>query len=146
MVHPLGSTRSAGGVLREALGCGYAALALTFGEGAFVAQIPNDLEDRLRVSSLPAAPRGTVETMFSSMNGATLTTWGCEGPPEEKPEWFRIPRKMHWVGGLYKPGTDPAEAFRPFNLLSDFDGIAYLPHVSADEIPPDRPLVPARKH
>jgi len=52
---------------------------------------------------------------------------------------------MHWVGGLYTPGTPVSAAFRSFDLLHDFDAIIYLPKVSADEIPLDRPLIPARQ-
>jgi erythromycin esterase len=143
VVHPSGSTRTAGGLLRDVLGCEYAAIALTFGQGAFVAQIPNDVEDRLAISTLPPAPRGTIESLFSGRPEGALVTWQCQ--IDASPDWFRIPHRMHWVGGLYKPGTNPNKAFRQFTLLSDFDGIAYLPVVTADEIPTDRPRVPARK-
>ena len=52
---------------------------------------------------------------------------------------------MHWVGGLYAPGTAPSDAFRPYNILRDFDGIIYVGKVTADEVPSDRPNVPARR-
>jgi hypothetical protein len=52
---------------------------------------------------------------------------------------------MHWVGGLYTPGTFPGDAFRPYYALHDFDGIAYVGNVSADEVPTDMPKIPARK-
>jgi hypothetical protein len=29
--------------------------------------------------------------------------------------------------------------------LQDFDGIVFLPRVTAEDIPTDRPLIPARK-
>ncbi|HSA93834.1 MAG TPA: erythromycin esterase family protein [Terriglobales bacterium] len=143
VVHPSGSTATAGGLLRDVLGCGYSAIAVTFGQGGFVAQIPNDAEDRLAVSTLPPAPKGAIEALFSRRPEAALAAWGCQ--PQQLPEWFAIPRRMHWVGGLFKPGTDAAEAFRPFMLASDFDGVAYLPTVTPDPIPGDRPLIPARK-
>jgi erythromycin esterase len=143
VVHPSGSTRTAGGLLRDVLGCEYAAIALTFGQGAFVAQIPNDVQDRLATSNLPPAPKGTVESLFAGRTDGALVTWQCQ--VKSSPDWFNIPHRMHWIGGLYKPGTNPTEAFRPFMLLSDFDGVAYLPAVTADELPNDRPLVPARK-
>jgi erythromycin esterase len=146
VVHPKDSTRSAGGVLRDVLGCGYFAVAATFGQGAFVAQIPNDREDRLAISTLPAAPVGSIEDLFAkSGDRARLTIWGCEAQSTETPDWFAIPRKMHWVGGLYSPGTNPAAAFRPFTMVTDFDGIVYLPRVTAEDIPTDRPLIPRRK-
>lgn len=93
VAHPKGSTGSAGALLRDVLGCGYAAIALTFGEGAFVAQIPNDREDRLAVSSLPPAPPGSLEEMLGrSGQHRKLVTWGCERRADT-PEWFNIPRK-----------------------------------------------------
>lgn len=145
VAHPKGSTGSAGALLRDVLGCAYAAIALTFGEGAFVAQIPNDREDRLAVSSLPPAPPGSLEEMLGQAGQhRKLVTWGCERQ-EDTPEWFNIPRKMFWVGGLYDPGTNPREALRPFAVLEDFDGVVYLPKVTAEEVPRDRPRVPARK-
>lgn len=145
VAHPKGSTSSAGGLLRDVLGCGYTAFALTFGEGAFVAQIPNDVEDRLAISSLPSAPLGSLEDMLArSGQHRKLVAWGCE-QAEKVPEFLNIPRKMHWVGGLYKPGTNAREALRPFALVDDFDGVVYVPTVTAEDIPVDRPLVPARK-
>jgi hypothetical protein len=73
-----------------------------------------------------------------------LVTWGCE-QAKQVPQWFNIPRKMHWVGGLYQPGTNAMEALRPFAVPDDFDGVVYLPKVTAEDVPVDRPLVPARK-
>jgi hypothetical protein len=52
---------------------------------------------------------------------------------------------MHWIGGLYTPGSLSSAAFRNFDLLRDFDGVVYLPRVTAEDIPTERPLIPARK-
>ncbi|MGH9580448.1 MAG: erythromycin esterase family protein [Terriglobales bacterium] len=146
VVHPPGTTRTSGALLRDVLGCGYGALAVTFGEGAFVAQIPNDLEDRLAVSELPHSPEESVEGVLSQVHpDSTLVTWKCKTEMSELPEWFRQPHPMHWVGGLWKPGSASSEAFRPYTLLQDFDGIVYLRRVTADDMFSDRPLVPARK-
>ncbi|MGH9948647.1 MAG: erythromycin esterase family protein [Pyrinomonadaceae bacterium] len=151
VVHPPKSDRTTGAVLRNALGCEYAALAVTFGEGAFVAQIPNDLEDRLAVSTLPPASDGSIESVLrESRSDGTLANWPCVTPTSDTdiravPEWLKIARPMHWIGGLYKPDSMISEAFRNFNLLQDFDGIIYLPRVTAEDIPADRPLIPARK-
>jgi erythromycin esterase len=146
VAHPARSTRTAGGLLRDILGCDYGAIGVTFGQGSFVAQIPNDQEDRLAVSMLPSATNGSIEAILAQLRPeASLITWQCPTDASKIPEWLRIPRRMHWVGGLYKPGTNPAEASRPFNLVTDFDGVVYLPRVTADEIPSDRPLIPARK-
>ncbi len=146
VVHPEMSN-TAGGVLRQVLGCQYRALALTFGQGEFVAQIPNDLEDRLAVSSLPEAKKGSVENLAQpKAPDAFLRIWECPIEDSAIPEWLRLPRPVHWVGGLWKPGSDPSEAYRPFVLPKDFDGIVYFSKVTAEDMPTDRPLVPARKH
>jgi erythromycin esterase len=134
-----------GSWLRASLGCRYGAVALTFGRGAFVAQIPDDLEDDLAISTLPEAPIESIEGVLGTLHEAgTLATWPCETGAAGPPEWLQGPQSMHWVGALFQPGTDPSEALRPFRLVEDFDGIAFLSVVTADEIPRDRPLVPAR--
>lgn len=154
VAHPPKSERTAGALLRSALGCEYAALATTFNEGAFVAQIPNDPEDRLAVSALPPAPDESIESVLRELRSdGTLAGWACAPAPMGKttirdvPEWLGSAHPMHWIGGLYKPdGTIyAATAFRSFNLLQDFDGIIYLPRVTAEDIPADRPLIPPRK-
>ena len=138
------SGRPMGAWLRSALGCGYAAVALSFDSGAFVAQLPNDLEDRLVIDTLPRAPDETIEGVLrASRSGPLLAAWACS-ERETAPDWLRRPQRMHWVGGLYTPGTDPSEAFRPFRLVDDFDGVVFFPRVTADEAPRDRPLVPGR--
>lgn len=147
VVHPPGATRTrSGSLLRDVLGCSYGALAVTFGEGAFVAQIPNDEEDRLAVSELPHSPEESVDGVLSQIQSdSALVTWPCKVELTELPEWLRQPHPMHWVGALWKPGTPSSEAFRPFSLVQDFDGIVYLRHVTAEDMFSDRPLVPARK-
>jgi erythromycin esterase len=156
VAHPPGSERTSGALLKAVLGCDYRALALTFGEGSFVAQIPNDLEDRLAFSTLPWAPAESIESVLSDLHSeGALAMWPCassspgsSSPLERtasKPAWLRAPRPMHWVGGLFTPGSLPSTAFRSFDLLSDFDGVLFLPLVTADELPRDRPLIPARK-
>jgi erythromycin esterase-like protein len=150
VVHPPGSNRTTGRLLRNALGCEYAALAVTFGEGAFVAQIPNDLEDRLAVSTLAPAPDESIESVLRELySDGMLATWTCvtreNGIATSVPEWLRRAHFIHWIGGLYKPGSVSSAAFRNFDLLQDSDGILFLPRVTAEDIPIDRPLIPARK-
>jgi erythromycin esterase len=152
VTHPPGSNRTTGALLRGTLGCEYVGVAVTFGEGAFVAQIPNDLEDRLAVSVLPPAPDESIESVLSELNsGGALATWPCLTTRSSgidigsMPEWLRKAHLMRWVGGLYKPGSLSSTAFRSFDLLRDFDGVVFLSRVTADEIPKDRPLIPARK-
>lgn len=138
--------RTSGAFLREALGCGYRALATSFGEGGFVAQRPNDPEDRLEVSSLPPAPPETIDGVMALVNAAgAVVAWTCEPRPNDAPPWLQSARPLHWVGGLFAPGSLPSEAFRPFRLVDEFDGIFYVPKVTADQIFNDRPIVPARR-
>lgn len=137
-----------GTVLRNALGCRYAALAVTFGQGAFVAQLPNDLEDDLVAGTLPPAPESSIEGLMGSIGGGrsgTLATWSCDARAGALPAWLAEPQRMHLVGALFRPGSDPAEAFRPVRLVDEFDGIVFIPVVTADEMPTDRPLIPARR-
>jgi len=51
---------------------------------------------------------------------------------------------MRWVGVDWSPGSNPAAANRPTQLLRDHDGLVYIPRVTADEIRADRPVIPAR--
>jgi erythromycin esterase len=137
--------QSAGTWLRDLLGCEYAALGVTFGSGSFVAQIPNDLTDRLAVSTLPTPPEETLEGVLTPLHrGGSIVVWSC-ADSSSAPAWLRSPRLMHWVGGLYTPGTFPSEAFRPYDILREFDGLVYIDRVTADEMPTDRPLIRARK-
>ncbi len=130
----------AGTHLRAALGCDYAALGVTFGEGSFVAQIPNDSADRLHVASLPMAPEESVDGVLATIRaGASAASWPCGTAKNAAPTWLRSPRQVHWVGGLHAPGTVASTAFRPFDLLGDFDGVVYFPHVQAEPLPPARP-------
>jgi len=151
VVHPPVSNRTTGGLLRSALGCEYAALAVTSGAGKFVAQMPNDLEDRLVVSALPPAPDESIESVLEDLySDGALATWACSSQlganTSSVPEWLKSARPMHWIGGLYQPDGLSSAAFRNFDLIQDFDGIVFLPRVTAEDIPADRPLIPARKH
>ena len=117
--------KSSGAWLREAIGCQYAPLGVTFGQGSFVAQIPNDLTDRLAVSTLPASPAESVDGVLAAVNPAgSIVTWSCSVDSSSAPGWLRAPHLMHWVGGLYAPGTSPSDAFRPYSpFFADFDGV-----------------------
>jgi erythromycin esterase-like protein len=147
--HPTGqseSGRSTVAWLRALLGCDYAALGVTFGKGAFVAQIPNDSADRLAVSSLPFPDSESVENVFRHIGPAgAIATWGCDTTNASAPVWLNSPQKMHWVGALFAPGTLPNEAVRSYSLLKDFDALAFIPEVTADDLPATRPVVPARR-
>jgi len=148
IAHPAGRSSlngPSGSVLRAALGCGYQAIAMTFGEGGFVAQRPNDLEDRLAIDSLPPNVDESVERVISRVASTnSLSMWGCLDDAAPVPSWLRRPQQMHFVGGLWRPGSNPSEANRPTQLLRDYDGLLYFPRVTPDEMPTDRPVIPAR--
>ncbi len=138
--------KTSGAFLRAALGCGYAAIGQTFGEGSFVAQLPNDVDDRLLVSTLQRAADESIESVLAPLaSDAVIAAWPCGVDAAALPEWLRAAHPMHWVGALWAPGSVPSAATRPFDLVHDFDGIVYLPRVTADEIPAGLPHVPARK-
>jgi len=140
-VAALENGRTAGAILRGAIGCDYLPIAVTFGEGRFIAQLPNDPEDRLMTTTLPAAPDETIESVLAP---TALTTWDCNPDLTTVPAWLRSSHPMHWVGGLWAADSVPSSAFRPFNLLKDFDGIVHVPRVTAEAIPADRPRVAPR--
>ncbi|HEY0114439.1 MAG TPA: erythromycin esterase family protein, partial [Allosphingosinicella sp.] len=134
-----------GAVLRQVLGCGYQSVATTFGRGAFVAQVPNDPEDRLVVSTLPEAQEETIESVIAGAGpGARLMAWGCGPKQGPMPQWLSEPRPLRWIGGLFAPDTPASATYRPYSLTEAFDGIVYFPAVTAEEIPPGRPIIPAR--
>jgi erythromycin esterase-like protein len=149
IAHPAGRTAEngpSGSVLRAALGCDYQAIAMTFGEGAFVAQLPNDPADRLVLDSLPRNVDESVERVMSGVAKTTaLAMWGCLGDGTPVPSWLARPQQMRWVGGLWLPGSNPAEANRPTQLVRDYDGLVYIPRVTADEAPANRPVIPPRR-
>ncbi|MDB4890398.1 MAG: hypothetical protein JWL61_2253 [Gemmatimonadetes bacterium] len=137
--------RPSGAELRDALGCGYGALGLSFGEGGFLSQIPNDAEDRLHLSSLPLAPDESIDAVLGGIRpGGSAVTWECGRRAAMEPAWLQQSHPMHWVGALFAPGTMAASAFRAFDILRDFDGLAYFPRVTAEPLPPKRAVVPAR--
>jgi hypothetical protein len=91
------------------------------------------------------APKGSVEGMFARLRAeGSLALWKPDLAEADMPLWFQVPRRMHWVGGLYKPDTNPAEAFQPYNLMSDFDGVAYVPRAEAEDVIA-QPRIPARR-
>jgi erythromycin esterase len=135
----------AGALLRTALGCDYAAIAMTFGAGSFVAQIPNDIDDRLVVSTLPQSPDESFEnTLAPIATSATITAWSCGIDPKTAPEWLRAPHPMHEIGALWAPDSLPQQAFRNSDLLHDFDGVVYFPHVTAEDVPAAGPRIAPR--
>ena len=137
-----------GALLRQAFGCGYRAVATSFGAGDFVAQVAGDPGNRLeRMSVAAAAPESeTVETVLASIRpGAHLSAWGCDEAAGAPPEWLSADRRLRWIGGVYAPDSPGSAAYQPYRLTDAFDAIAYFPTVAAEEVPTDRPVVPLRQ-
>jgi hypothetical protein len=82
--------------------------------------------------------------LAQSRPAGSLALWRPDSAAAGVPAWFQVPRRMHWVGGLYRPDTDPGEAFQSYLLISDFDGVGYVPRVAAEDVIP-QPRIPARK-
>lgn len=74
---------------------------------------------------------------------SSSAAWGCGGAGQV-PAWLAEPRPLRWIGGLHAPDTLPGATYRPYRLTEAFDAIAYVPTVAAEDIPADRPRVPAR--
>jgi erythromycin esterase len=148
IAHPAGrplESAPTGSILRRTLGCAYQAIAMTFGAGAFVAQRPNDPEDRLETDSLPPNIEESIERVMNTVSpSAGMSMWGCIDDTAAVPPWLARPQQMRWVGALWLRGSDPAQASRPTRLLHEYDGLLYLPRVTAEDIVRDRPSVPPR--
>lgn len=131
--------RTTGGYLRETLSCAYRAWGTSFGSGGFVAQRLGDPSNELEISTLPQAPAESIDGIMARLfGGPAFATWSCAMDAEQAPGWLRAPRPLHWVGGVFDASGPPTSAFQPFELLRDFDGMFYLPRVTADEMPAHR--------
>jgi erythromycin esterase len=140
------SENSTGAMLREVVGCAYRSIATTFGRGDFIALVANDPKHRLATSTLRAASHESVEGILAEVRpGAHLSTWPCQDRPDQTPAWLRTERPLRSVGGIWTPGAPSSTSYTPVELTVAFDAIAYVPHVAAEDIPPDLPIVPARE-
>jgi erythromycin esterase len=137
--------KPSGTILRSALGCEYTAIGGTFDRGGFIAQIPGNPKADLAVTILPPANDEVIDSAVADVaRGTALITWPCNTGVKGVPSWLTQPRPMRWVGGIYVPGGAPSTATRTFTLTTDFDGVFFIPEVTAEEIPTDRPVVPPR--
>lgn len=137
--------KPSGTILRAALGCDYSAIGGTFDRGGFIAQIPGDPEADLATTILPPADDDVIDSAIADFaRGNSLVTWPCDTGVTGVPAWLAQPRAMRWVGGIYTPGGAPSTATRTFTLTTDFDGVFFIPEVTAEAIPSDRPVIPPR--
>jgi erythromycin esterase len=138
--HPPSRTGNAaptGQILRELLGRDYRAVATSFREGGFVAQLPNDPDDRLFRFTLPPSPVESIDAVLGTMGlDDALVTWPEEEPEETVPAWLTKPQPMHWIGALFSGEWLSHQWVQPQRLVADFDGVVFLPKVQA-EIEPE---------
>lgn len=116
-------TRAMGHHLRAALGEGYLALGMLFGEGAFLARSWG--ERRVNEFRVGPAGEGHVERRFA---GRPFGLFNRAGMPASAGAPYR-----RFLGNLYDPEVDAKrpDAFRIERPLADFDLVAWLPEASA---------------
>jgi erythromycin esterase len=129
-----GDEAPVGGLLREVLGGDYAAVATSFHQGGFVAQLPGDGE-RLQAFVLPPASGESIDGALAAMElGDAIVTW-AKSDGAALPHWLSRPQPMYWVGGLFSSELLPHEWTRRFQLTSEFDGLVFLTEVDAEPLP-----------
>ncbi|MBV8761578.1 MAG: erythromycin esterase family protein [Deltaproteobacteria bacterium] len=107
----------------------YAALALSFREGGFLAQLPNDLQDRLQTFEVPRADDDSIDGVLAPLGNAVVT-W--LGDTSTAPAWLTVPRPMHWIGALFSNQFVSNQWSRDSQLLRDYDGVVVFQHVDAE--------------
>lgn len=139
VAHPAsrsGNNAPEGQILRELLGREYRAVATSFLEGGFLAQLPNDPGDRLFTFTLPASPVDSIDEVLDTMGlGDALATWPNEEPEKTVPAWLAGPQPMHWIGALFSGEWLPHQWVQPYRLAADFDGVVFLSKVQAETVP-----------
>jgi len=123
-----GERATSGGRFAERTGA-YAALGLSFRDGGFLAQLPNDLQDRLQTFNVRAADPDSIDGVLAPLGRAIVTWRGDRAAP---PAWLAEPRPMHWIGALYSEAPIPDQVYRPTRLLDEYDGVVVLDHVDAE--------------
>ena len=107
----------------------YAGLALSFREGGFLAQLPNDPQDRLQTFSVPAADDDSIDGVLAPL-GSAIVTWSTDAT--SAPAWLTSARSMHWIGALFSNQFVSERWSRPSLLLRDYDGVVVFKHVDAE--------------
>jgi erythromycin esterase len=125
------SYKPLGALLRGAYGSGYYALATSFREGAFRAQVPRSSPPDVRTFTVPVAPAGTIDALLAAMRLPLAVVDLRATPPPDVAAWLGEPRRMHWIGALYAEGFTEAQRFQPFLLGRDFDGVAFVARTTA---------------
>jgi hypothetical protein len=121
--------------MRDLLGPGYGSVAVSFREGGFLAQLPDDPPDRLALFSVGPTPPESIDAVLDAMGlGEAISAWPDDGRGAA-PAWLAQPREMHWIGGLFSDAWLPHQSTRAYQLLSDFDGVVFFRKVSAETVP-----------
>ena len=128
-------TARAGAILRKLLGEEYGAVATSFREGGFLAQLPDDPGDRLMTFTLPPSPEESIDAVLDAMSfGDGIVTW-TRAEAAVAPKWLATPRPMHWIGGLFSGAWLPHQWIQPQRLVADFDGVVFLQKVQSEIVP-----------
>jgi erythromycin esterase len=110
----------------------YVAIAITFYEGGFLAQLADDPQRRLQTFTIPAAADESIDAVLGAF-GDAIVTWpdGADGAPP----WLLGPRAMHWIGALFSKDLAPNQWSRDASLLGDYDGVVMFRRVDAEASP-----------
>jgi erythromycin esterase len=142
VAHPASRTGNAaptGQILRELLGREYGAVATSFLEGGFLAQLPNDSDHRLATFTLPPSPVESLDAVLDTMEiGDALVTWPDQNSAEALPDWLDKSQLMHWIGAVFSDEWLPHQWVQPYRLVADFDGVVFLNKVEAEIVPGER--------
>ncbi|HVG24865.1 MAG TPA: erythromycin esterase family protein [Thermoanaerobaculia bacterium] len=129
------SYKPLGALLRNAYGTRYYALATSFNRGSFRAQVPGSTPPDVRSFTLPAALPGTIDALLAAMRmPLAIVDLRADAPPPVA-SWLAEPRRMHWIGALWSDANTGAQAFQPFVLTRDFDGVLFVENTSAAVVP-----------
>lgn len=127
-----------GGHLGQALGSGYYALGVAFGEGEFNALDRSGAGPWIfRTYAVDAPPTGSLEWPFSQVAGTPLVV-DLRGAPTSGAvaEWITSGHGQRWFGG-YNVRPDVRETTRDASALlqteprTEYDGILYIPRTTA---------------
>jgi len=125
-----GHRATTGNILAEERG--YAAFALAFRRGGFVAQVTGDPQNRLQTFELPDAGAETIDGVLAPL-GTAIVTWLDD--ITTAPPWLRETQPMHWIGALFASSLVPEQWFHGAKLLGEYDGVVTFDRVDA-EAPP----------
>lgn len=122
-----------GTYIKELNGANYYAIASSFNEGSFNAQIPYSYTNppQVMLFTLPASPQGSIDWILKETRKGNAF-FNLRSPGNiAVTDWLSIPQRMHWVGGWFSDKYSAANYMQPFTLKTDFDGVMFFEKVTA---------------